>query len=134
MASTSNSSAERFFFPGEAERAALARSRRWQQRVQETVDLSRRFDAINGYCHSKGGFVVSLPNDPHVVLEVLPDSSLPRELSKLGYDVRPASPPEGQRIVANARTEEIITEGSTRPVFRTSHAGICKVLRYCFVI
>ena len=58
---------------------------------------------------------------------------MPADVAKRGYDVRPADPPEGQRIVPAGHIENVLIEGRTG-VIRTAHAGICKVLRYCFVI
>ena len=39
---------------------------------------------------------------------------------------------EGTRIIPHAITEDVITEGSTRPVFRTTHAGIVALERFKF--
>jgi hypothetical protein len=82
---------------------------------------------------AKGGaWIVSLPGDREVTIECLPDSVVPKDLHSRGYDVRPADPPEGQRIVPAMRTEHVSIEGSTVGAIRTSHPGIVKVLRYCF--
>ena len=75
----------------------------------------------------------------------LPRSALPDELRAAGYDLRPADPPEGRRILANAITQtltltscgvfEEMTEGSTKPVAEIrTHAGIVCVLRYAFAL
>jgi len=69
---TSNSS--RHYIPGSCEE--LERQK-WQ-RAQASRDRNAAFDTLNRYCHSKGGFVVSLPGDPLIVLEVLPDFDLAR--------------------------------------------------------
>jgi hypothetical protein len=124
-ATTSNSSNK--YFPGEIEnRNRLA----WQQ-AQAKRDRNAAFDTLNTFVRSKGGWIVSLPGDPLVVMETLPDSSLPSLLHERGYDVQPADPATGERIVANDTIEDVTTE-STRPAFRTTHAGIRRVLRYCF--
>jgi hypothetical protein len=71
------------------------------------------------------------PGDREVVMETLPDSTLSGDLTKRGYDVRPASPPEVQRILPVARTEHIATENSTGTI-AVARAGVVKVLRYVF--
>jgi hypothetical protein len=74
-------------------------------------------------------------------MECLPDSTLPADLGKLGYDVRDLG--DGERILAMAITEQFtmsangefepLVEGSTKPIASTvTHAGICKVKRYAF--
>jgi hypothetical protein len=82
-----------------------------------------------------------VPGDPEVRMECLPDSTLPADLGKLGYDVRDLG--DGERILAMAITEQFtmsangefepLVEGSTKPIASTvTHAGICKVKRYAF--
>jgi len=66
--------------------------------------------------------------------ECLPGSTLPAEIAKAGYRLEPASPAEGQRIVANAMVEDVLTEGSTRTTIRTVREGIVRVVRFAFLI
>jgi hypothetical protein len=82
--------------------------------------------------HKSYGPAVGSPGEKVVAMEVLPDSSLPADLRKRGYDVRPADPAEGQRIVSAAHVEDVLTEGSTRTTIRTVREGIVRVARYCF--
>jgi hypothetical protein len=65
-------------------------------------------------------------------MEVLPDSSLPDDLANRGYDVQPAVPAEGERIIPAWAVETILIEGSTVGAIRTSHASIARVWRYVF--
>src|SRR5262245_35630441 len=130
MAATANSSTH--YYPGQPERDALARSHRQQQRIEETVDLQRRFAILNDWVTARGAWLTSLPGDRWVTMECRAESDLPTDLAKRGYDVRPADPPEGQRIVAAARVEDVVTEGSTRTAIRTLREGIVRVLRYTF--
>jgi hypothetical protein len=125
---TRNSS--NFYFPGEPERQALARSQRRRAMVEETIDAKRRFASLLKYVSAKGGWLTSVAGDRLVTLETPPGSSLPDDLRKAGYDVVPDG--EGQRILPTARTETILIEGSTRSTIAVTHAGICKVLRYVF--
>jgi hypothetical protein len=64
---------------------------------------------------------------------------------QLGYDVGPADPPEGQRLLANAISQKLtltscgvfeeMTEGSTEAVAQVrTHAGIASVRRYTFAL
>jgi hypothetical protein len=79
--------------------------------------------------------------DPELRMECLPDSTLPDELRKAGYDVRDLG--DGERNLATAIVERFTTrgdgeleplvEGSTKAVAQTRrHAGIVKVRRYVF--
>jgi hypothetical protein len=63
------------------------------------------------------------------------------ELRELGYDVRPADPAEGTRILPHAISQRLtltscgvfeeMTEGSTNAVAEIrTHAGIARVVRY----
>jgi hypothetical protein len=76
-----------------------------------------------------------------VRLECLPDSTLPGDLRRAGYDLTETG--EGQRILPCAIIEKFVigadgerkpvAAGSTRPIASTvTHAGICKVKRYAF--
>jgi len=108
-------------------------------------DRKVRFAKINSYIFANGGFVVSIPGSPELVFEVLPHSPIPAKLIELGYDVRPADPPEGQRILGAAITERLalsssgalvpLTEESTKAVAEIrTHAGIVRVTRFSFGI
>ena len=112
---------------------------------QMVDDLKARFAKINAFIMARGGWVVSIPGDATVVFEALPESSLAAELEAAGYDVMPADPCEGQRILPNAIVEQFtsradgelepLTEGSTRPVAETRrHAGIVRVSRFTLSI
>jgi hypothetical protein len=78
------------------------------------------------------------------VVECLPGSELPDHLLAAGYDVRPADPPEGERIIPGSITElltlsssgafEAATENSTMPIYTRTHSGVCRVRRYRFTI
>jgi hypothetical protein len=68
---------------------------------------------------------------------------LPDELRAPDYDLRPTDPPDGQRILASAITQNLTltscgifeewTEGSTKPIAQVRHhTGIVCVLRYSF--
>jgi hypothetical protein len=83
--------------------------------------------------------LVSVPGDPEMRFEALPDSALPAALRSMGYVVEQTG--ETQRILPHAITEELtttssgavvpVTEGSTRPVTRrVTHAGIATLLQY----
>jgi hypothetical protein len=128
VAATGGSS--NFYFPGQPERDALARSQRRQAMVEETLDAKRRFASINEFVSAKGGWLTSVAGDRLVTLETLPGSSLPAELEKLGYEVEPDG--EGQRIIPAAKVETVLIEGSTKSTIRTLREGIVRVLRYQF--
>lgn len=100
------------------------------------------FAKLNEIVTARGGWIVSVPSATEVVA---PNSTLPDDLIAIGYNVVPADPPEGQRILANAITQkltlsscgvfEALTEGSTKPVAEIrSHAGIVPVWRFAFTL
>ena len=94
------------------------------------ADRKARFAVLNEFVTKRHGFLTSVPGAFDVVMEALPDSGLPDELRKLGYDLREDG--ETQRILPVAIVEHVkISEGSsaTRQV---AHAGIVKVRRYTF--
>jgi hypothetical protein len=66
-------------------------------------------------------------------MECLAGSTLPAELRKR-FDYILVPDGEGTRIIPHAITEDVITEGSTRPAFRTTHAGIVTVKRFSFLL
>jgi hypothetical protein len=101
------------------------------------------FDSLNRFIIANGGFVVSIPGADTIVFEVLPNSPIPLALTELGYDVRPADPAEGQRILAAPIVERVtltssgafepLTPDSTKAVAEIrTHAGIARVMRYAF--
>jgi len=94
-----------------------------------TKEKLERFAELNRYVTAAGGWVVSPPGS-EIRLEVLPGSTLPADLRKQGYKVEPDG--EGERIIPNAITEAVITQGSSKTVFVTTHAGIVSVERYRF--
>jgi hypothetical protein len=68
---------------------------------------------------------------------------LPAELRAAAYDLQPADPPEGSRLLASAITQKLtltscgifeeMTEDSIKPVVEVwQHAGIVRVVRYGF--
>jgi hypothetical protein len=69
-----------------------------------------------------------------VTTEALPDSTLPDELRKLGYDVRENGESERMQFTMAADgTFQSLVEGSTKAVAQTwRHAGIVKVKRHSF--
>jgi hypothetical protein len=105
-------------------------------------ERKRLFAGINAFVRKHGdGWLTSVAGEREVRLEVLPNSSLPDELRKLGYKLELDG--EGERISHSAIVEEFVTgldgalepliEGSNLPVASTvTHAGICKVTRYAF--
>jgi hypothetical protein len=109
----------------------------------EADAAKEKFAAINTYVTEHGGWLVSVPGDPAVRMECLPDSRLPGDLRALGYDVREIG--DGERILPHRIVErfvrradgelEPVTEGSTKPTAEArTHAGITKVKRYSFDI
>jgi hypothetical protein len=108
-------------------------------------DRKTRFAKLNAYVTSAGGWVVSVPGAELVTIECLPQSPISARLIERGYDVRPADPPEGERILPAAIVQEftltssgayeLMTEGSTKPIAQIlRHAGIVRVLRYTFTM
>jgi hypothetical protein len=100
-----------------------------------------RFKEINRWIMARGGWVTSLPGAREVTMECLPGSSLPDELTRLGYKLVELG--EGERILPaaivwrctqNAAGEfEPMKAGSTCALALTqAHAGICRVERYGF--
>lgn len=106
-------SSDRLYKPGKA--------------LEPVKGRKEKFAEINAYVMAKGGWITSIPGDIEVALECLPSSTLPGDLASQGWDFREVG--EGERILANAVTEDVITEGSTVPI-RVTHAGIVPVLRY----
>jgi hypothetical protein len=109
-------------------------------RPTEQREAAEKFEAMNRWVSARNGWVVSPPGDKVVRIETLPGSALPDELRQLGYRVRPADPPTGEKILPHAIIEkftrrgdgalEALVHGSTRPIVTVTHAGICKVERF----
>jgi hypothetical protein len=111
----------------------------------DVVAHRRLFDGLNEYIMKHGGWVTSIPGRAEVVFEALPASRLPAQLIELGYNVKPADPAIGQRLLANAVSQRLsltssgafeeMTEGSTKAVAEIrTHAGIVRVVRYSFTM
>jgi hypothetical protein len=109
------------------------------------ADRKALFTGLNKFIIERGGFVVSIPGAPLVTFEVLESSTLPDVMrDELGYDVVPADPPEGTRLLAAGITEllsltssgafEPATENSTKTTIERHHTGIVRVLRYTFTM
>ena len=110
---------------------------------EEIETRKQLFDQLNKFVMSRNGWITSIPGADTVTLETLPDSTLPAELISLGYDVVPADPPEGQRILAGSIVERfgktssgayaLLSPESTEAIAEIrTHAGIVRVLRYTF--
>jgi hypothetical protein len=105
----------------------------------EVADRKERFAALNAYITKAGGWLTSIPGDPEMWFEALPDSGLPAALQSMGYIVERTG--ETQRILPSAITERfeisssgaLVTavEGSTQAVTtRVTHAGLATVIQY----
>jgi hypothetical protein len=105
-------------------------------------DIKARFDRLNQFVQARNGWIISLPGKAEVMIEVLPDSTLPSELRDAGYVLTEI---EGsQRIIPGSITERLelsssgafvaASENSTKPIFMRSHSGVCRVRRYRFTI
>jgi hypothetical protein len=125
------------------DRIALIRGFRATAPDPKIVEAKARFEELNEFVQSRGGWVTSVPGATEVTLECLPDSRVPDDLLAVGYDVREVG--DGERILAHRIVErfvrradgklEPVTEGSTKPIAETrTHAGIVKVRRYGFDI
>jgi hypothetical protein len=104
-------------------------------------EAKSKFADINAFVTERGGWLVSVPGDPAVRMECLPDSRLPDDLRAVGYDVREVG--DGERILAHRIVEQFVrradgelepvTAESTGPIAETrTHAGIAKVKQYAF--
>jgi hypothetical protein len=106
-------------------------------------DRKARFFALNDDVTARYGWLTSIPGEVEVEMQALPDSTLPAEIAKLGYDVREIG--ETERILPSGIVErftrradgelELLTPGSTTAVAETrTHAGIVEVKRFAFDI
>jgi hypothetical protein len=95
-------------------------------------DRKELFGRVLQFVSARSGWITSVPGAKTVTLEVLPGSSLPDELRGKGYTVEENG--EGTRLIPHAIVEAVVTEGSTRPAYRTTHAGIVAVDRFTFTL
>jgi hypothetical protein len=95
-------------------------------------DRKDLFDRINTFVTARSGWLTSVPGAKTVTLDVLPFSTLPEQLTEKGYQLELEG--NGTRLIPHAITEAVITEGSSRPAFRTTHAGIVAVDRFKFTL
>jgi hypothetical protein len=123
------------------DRVALVRGFAGMPSDPKIDERKKRFDGINDYVTERGGWLISVPGDPAVRMECLPDSRLPNDLRALGYDVREIG--DGERILMRGIVERFtrradgelqpLREGSTAPIAEVrTHAGIVRVKRYGF--
>jgi hypothetical protein len=109
----------------------------------EIDEAKAKFAALNEFVNARGGWVVSVPGDPALRMECLPDSRLPDDLRAVGYDVREIG--DGERILPHQIIERFVRRtdgeldpliaGSTKPIAEVrTHAGIVRVQRYALDI
>ena len=94
------------------------------------ADRKEKFAALLKFVGKRNGWLVSVPGAFNVVMETLPDSTLPAELRELGYD--PVLLCDGERILPCGITEHVpLTAGSsiTRAV---QHAGVVETRKWSF--
>jgi hypothetical protein len=105
----------------------------------EIETRKEQFAALNSYINKAGGWLVSVPGDPEMRFQALPDSALPGLLRGMGYIVEQTG--QTQRILPHVIVEKFETsssgalvtavEGSTKPVTtRVTHAGLTTVVQY----
>jgi hypothetical protein len=93
-------------------------------------DRKELFSRLLQFVSTRSGWITSVPGAKTVTLEVLLGSGLPDELRDKGYTVEEDG--EGTRLIPHAIVEAVVTEGSTKPAYRTTHAGIVAVDRFKF--
>jgi hypothetical protein len=93
-------------------------------------DRKDLFDRINTFVSARSGWLTSIPGARTVALDVLPFSTLPEQLTEKGYQLELEG--NGTRVIPHAITEAVVAEGSTKPAYRVTHAGIVAVDRYRF--
>jgi hypothetical protein len=109
--------------------------------LSSVPDRKEKHAALVQFITKRKGYVTSIPGEPELRFEALPGSTLPDELTELGYAVTEIG--EGQRILPGSIVErfsltssgalEPVAEGSTKAVaLLQEHAGIVGVLRYRF--
>jgi hypothetical protein len=97
----------------------------------EVKNRKELFAEVNEFVRARNGWITSIPGAEEVMMECLPGSTLPRELGqRFDYTIEPDG--EGTRIIPHAITEDVITEGSPKVAYRTTHAGFVAVDRYRF--
>jgi hypothetical protein len=89
-----------------------------------------RFQQMNRFIMRRGGWIVSLPGADIMTIETLPDSSIPDELAKLGYDVEKIG--DGERICFGAVTEIVDHGNAKRPPRVMHYDGPTRVERFSF--
>jgi hypothetical protein len=98
---------------------------------QRIMDRKERFEELNKLAHACGdAWLISVPGDFEVMVEALPDSTMPDRLRRLDYQLRDEG--DGQRILAHAITETILAEDGKKPIRKVTHAGITTVQRFSF--
>src|SRR5262249_5736846 len=103
-----------------------------QVRRQTIEDRKAKFEAINTFVTSAGGWIISIPGAAEITIECTESSDLPQKLRDAGY--KPEEIGRGTRLIPNA-TEEIIYKGEgekRQTIRRLSHAGFVPVVRYAF--
>lgn len=100
--------------------------------AQTLTERKELFEGVNAFVRKGGGWITSIPGARDVMMECLPGSALPDALREKGYTVEADG--QGTRLIPHAITETVVTEGSTRPTYRTTHAGIVSVQRFRFML
>jgi hypothetical protein len=107
-------------------------------------DRKDKFEELNTLAHACGdAWLISVPGDFEIIVECLPDSTMPDRLRRLDYQLRDEG--TGERILAHAiktpmtlnadGTMSPLTEGSTQAVtIKVTHAGIVRTERWSFLI
>lgn len=109
--------------------------------AEKLVEHKREFAVLNRWITTRGGWIVSIPGDLSVRIEVLEGSSVPEELREEGYVL--TSLGESERILHTAVEQKFVrapdgtfvpvTPGSSGPVaLVTQQAGLVTVLRFGF--
>jgi hypothetical protein len=112
--------------------------------VAEIETRKTKFEKLNRAVTALGGWITSVPGNPEIVVEMLPNSPLEGRLRDAGYSLRPADPAQSERIIPGSVVERLepsssgvliaASENSTKPIITRSHSGICRVRRYRFTI
>jgi Arm DNA-binding domain len=103
------------------------------------LEKEKGFEGLKRFVTERHGWLVSVPGDRDLRLQVLPGSPLPDQLVALGYIVEKTG--ETQRILPHAIQQRFevsssgalvpVTEGSTKPVsVQITNAGIATVEQY----
>lgn len=74
------------------------------EQQRETLDARKRLhEGLNKFINDRGGWLTSIPGAPIMRFEAPPESSLPDELRRLGYDHLPAAARPGSTRMAVRR-------------------------------